>query len=144
MNLRNQAFIEEYLNNGGNATTAYLTVYQDVTYGTAKTEGNKLITRPDVQLEIAAKRAVLAQKNLITRQQMIEDLNSSAEEAKQAGQYAAYAKMREMIIKIYGYYAPDKVQVSNLNLELKFPDMNIDIPEVKSFEDITEEDEEQT
>ena len=42
-------FVQEYLKNGNNATQAYLSMNGTVGNGTARTEGSKLLTEPDIQ-----------------------------------------------------------------------------------------------
>ena len=55
---------------------------------------------------------------------------------KKRRKYPAYAKLREMIIKLVGFYEPDRIEVSgSLNFELKVPGL-----EPKENEDEPEED----
>ena len=48
-----KSFCEEYVTNGGNATRAYLTVY-DCEYTTANGQGYKLLRKPEVKEYITA------------------------------------------------------------------------------------------
>ena len=105
-----EAFCQHYAEHG-NATMAYLFAYPKVTYGTAKTEGCKLLTIPNIEERVTHLKEEFAVSIQQTKERTVEALISSAEEAKIAGQFAAYAKMRDMIIKMCGFYEPEKVQV---------------------------------
>jgi phage terminase small subunit len=51
---REELFCREFIcDYAGNATRSYLRAFPHVTYGTAKTEGNRLLTNPDIQARIA-------------------------------------------------------------------------------------------
>lgn len=94
-----------------NATQSYLKANPNVTYDTAKTLGSRLFTKVYISERIAQiKEADAVQWNQ-TKDGTIKDLINTAEEAKAAGQFSAYAKLREMVIKIVGFYEPEKIDV---------------------------------
>lgn len=103
----------EYYAEHGNATMAYLHANPKVKYNTAKTNGTELLTITDIIDRVDQIKEVTALKYNQTKESTIRDLIASAEEAKEAGQFAAYSKMREMIIKMCGFYTPKKVDVTS-------------------------------
>lgn len=111
-NLKHIKFAQHYAENG-NATRAYLFAYgPNITYGTARELGSRLLTNIDVQLLIEQYKEELAMKFDVTKEKMVKELTETAEQAKRDGQLQAYAKLKEMIIKMFGFYAPDKVEHS--------------------------------
>jgi hypothetical protein len=118
----------------GNATQAYLFAFPNVKYGTAKTEGNELLTKPDIKEKIDQLKEEFAVEYRQTKEGTIRDLIQTAEEAKAQGQFSAYAKLRDMIIKMCGFYEPEKIEHSGAI------DIKLSIPGV---DDATEEEDEQ-
>ena len=49
---KQKIFIENYINNGFNATKAYLDAGYKTTYNGARTEGSKLLAKPNIKKEI--------------------------------------------------------------------------------------------
>lgn len=94
------------------ATQAYLFAFKNVGYNTAKTEGCKLLKIDEIQEEIEKLQEEFRVQYKQTREGTIRDLIVSAEEAKAMGQFAAYAKLREMVIRMTGYFEADKVDVT--------------------------------
>lgn len=95
----------------GNATQSFLFAFPKVTYGTAKAEGSKLLAKVDIKEKIEQLKEEFAVEYNQTKDGTIRDLIQTAEEAKAKGQFSAYAKLREMIIKMCGFYEPEKVEV---------------------------------
>lgn len=98
--------------NTGNATASYLAAFPNVTYGSARELGSNLLTNVDIQDKISILKEEYKVKFDLDRERTERDLITAAEEAKSAGQFSAYAKLRDMVIKIRGFYAPDKVEHS--------------------------------
>ena len=112
-------FCEHYAEYG-NATQAYLYAFPNVAYGTAKTEGNQLLTKPDIKERIDNLVEQFQTQFRQDKDKTIRDLFITAEQAKAAGNFVAYAKLREMIIKMKGFYEPDKIEHSgNVGLDIK-------------------------
>lgn len=118
-----EAFCQHYAQYG-NATQAYLSAYPKVVYTTAKAEGPKKTAIPCIAERIEAIKEEFAVSIQQTKERTVEALILSAEEAKAAGQFNAYAKMRDMIIKMCGFYEPNKIDVTSqgdkitINLDL--------------------------
>lgn len=112
----------------GNATQAYLFAWPNVKYGTAKTEGSEMLTKPDIAERIDQLKEEFAVQYKQTKEGTIRDLIQSAEEAKTAGQFSAYAKLREMIIKMCGLSEPSKIDVTSggekINIILNLNDLD--------------------
>jgi hypothetical protein len=111
INLNQTKFAQHYAENG-NATMAYLFAYPNVTYDSARELGSNLLAREDVKLLIEQYKEELSIKFSVTKEKMMKELIEVAEEARQAGNLNAFSKMKEMIIKMCGFYAPEKIEHS--------------------------------
>ena len=119
-----------------NATMAYRFAFPTTTYGSAKTLGPRLLEKVDISERIEELVLEFKTQYTQTKTQTIRDLIQAAEEAKKAFQYPAYAKLREMIIKLVGFYEPDKIEISgSIDFELKVPGVEPDKDEDESEED---------
>jgi phage terminase small subunit len=116
-----------------NGAMAYLFAFPNVTYGSARTLGSELLTKVDIKARI---EQLIEEFNVQYKQdkrRTIRDLIVAAEEAKAMAQFPAYAKLREMIIKMEGFYEPDKIELSGtINFELKVPGVEPDKDEDES------------
>ncbi len=108
----NEAFCQHYAEYS-NATQAYLQAYPNCKYGSAKTLGPRLLENIDIIERITHIKEEFAVSVQQTKERTVEALIMSAEEAKQAGQFSAYAKMRDMIIKMCGFYEPEKQEIKH-------------------------------
>lgn len=110
-----------------NMTMAYLFAYPGTAYGTAKSEGSKLMTNHNIIERVEQLKEEFATQFNQTKEKTTRDLIMAAEEAKTMGQFASYATLRNMIIKMCGFYAPTEIKHSgDLDLSLKFPNLEID------------------
>ncbi len=116
-------FAEHYAEHG-NATLAYMFAFPNTTYASARVLGSNLLTNLNIQDIIEHKKQEFNSQYMLSKEQTVRDLIDSAEEAKQFGQFAAYAKIREMVIKIQGLYPDPKLDITsggekiNINLNL--------------------------
>lgn len=125
----------------GNATVAYLYAFgskadgdkNGVVYSTAKSEGPKLLQNTAILERIEQLKEEFATQFKQTKENTVRDLMMAAEEAKAQGQFSAYAKLRDMVIRIHGLYEPDKFE-HKVEYELGIPGLD-------STEADTEEDE---
>ncbi len=97
----------------GNATQAFLFAWPKVTYNTAKAHGYELLQNVAIKERIEQLKEEFAVEYKQTKDGTIRDLIQTAEEAKAQGQFSAYAKLREMIIRMCGFYEPDKLEVKS-------------------------------
>lgn len=67
-------FVEAYLTLGENALRAYLEVYPGVTDGTAKVEGHRLLTKPNVQKAIEKRRLEIRAAYSLTTDRVYQEL----------------------------------------------------------------------
>lgn len=114
-----------------NATQAYLFAFPNIKYSTAGTEGPKLLGNPAIKERIEQLQDEFKTQYKQTKEGTIRDLINAAEEAKKAFQFPAYAKLREMVIKMCGFYEPDRIEHSGnvgINIAIVKPD---DEPEDK-------------
>ena len=100
-------FCEHYVEYS-NATQAYLFAFPNVTYGTAKTEGSEMLTKPDIKEKIEQLQEEFITQFRQDKLRMIRDLTVSAEEFKKMGDNANYMKAKAEISKLAGLYEPDK------------------------------------
>ncbi len=110
LNNKHNAFIEEYLVNGFNATEAYQVAYPKVSYDTAKTNGNKLLTKTDIKEIVEAKKKELANTCNITKAEIanvmlsiMNDPSTKATDRISAG---------NTLNKMFGYLAPTEQSIS--------------------------------
>lgn len=135
-----EKFCQHYMEYG-NPTVAFLYAKgsksdgdkNGVTYNTAKTEGPKLLHNPAILERIEQLKEEFAVQFKQTKENTVRDLINAAEEAKAQGQFSAYAKLRDMVIRIHGLYSPDKFE-HKVEYELGIPGLD-------STEADTEEDE---
>lgn len=110
MNNRHQQFCDEYLNNGLNATKAYLSVYKTVTEETAKVNGCKLLTKTNIKEYIDIKREETSKTLNITKESLIQDL-IDIKNANKIDRPVVATKAIEVINKMQGYNAVEKQEI---------------------------------
>lgn len=110
MNNRHQAFADEYLSNGLNATQAYLSTYPSVTENTAKVNGSKLLTNTNIKDYIDTKREQTSKVLNISKESLIQDLidikNGNIKDRPMIA-----VKAIETINKMQGYNAVEKQEI---------------------------------
>ena len=122
--LKYNKFAAHYIENG-NCTRAYMFAFPKATYGTAKTKGCQLLAEDNIKEIIEAAREEFNEKFMHSKQKTVQELIEAAEEAKADGQFNSYAKIRDMVIKLLGFYEPDKLQIDS-NINVKFGDEDDD------------------
>ncbi len=105
-------FIEKYAETG-NGTLSYRYAYPKAAYSTARAESSRLLDKPEIIAELESKREELAIKFAITKQAIVNELIQNAELMLQAGDHQGYLKAKDMIIKMFGFYAPQGVDVTS-------------------------------
>jgi len=81
-------FANEYIKNGGNARQAYQKVYPNVKDTTADVNGSKLLRNAKVQDIITKLQKEIADKELVTKEEVIEALKRIAMTAEAGDQLA--------------------------------------------------------
>ena len=94
-----------------NSTRAYLCANPKASYDTARTEGAKYFAEPCIKKLIQQKQDLFNEKYLHSKEKTISELLITAEEAKANGRYSDYAKLRDMVIKMNGFYEPEKLEI---------------------------------
>lgn len=103
----------------GNATQAFLFAWPKVQYTSAKTEGPKLLANPFIKERIEQLQEEFITQYKQDKQKTVRDLIVAAEEFKRMGDNPSYIKARDMVVKMSGFYAPDKVEHSgNIGLDV--------------------------
>lgn len=115
----------EHYSEYSNATQAYLFAFPGVKYGTAKTEGSKLLTNPDISERIEQLKEEFECQFRQDKNRTIRDLIVASEEAKAIGEWATYAKLRDMVARISKFYET-KVDITSkgekISIELNLGD----------------------
>jgi phage terminase small subunit len=114
-----EKFAQHYAHYGV-ATQAYMFAFPNAKYKTARELGMRLLKRPEVIEKIEQLKEEFATKYNQSKEGTIRDLIDSAEQAKEFGQFAAYAKMRDMIIKMCGFYEPDKQEIVHKGITINY------------------------
>ena len=123
----------EHYSEYSNATQAYLFAFPNVTYGSAKTEGPRLLAKPDISERIQQLNEEFECQFRQDKRRTIRDLMVSAEEAKKIGEWASYVKLRDLIIKVARLTEPE-VDNSNKDTTIK-----LELPGLESEEEETDE-----
>lgn len=132
---KHRLFVDELFLQGFHATKAYLSVYKGVTTESACERGSKLLRRDNVKAEILARQALMLPKQLITRDEILQDLIDIKNAQKTAWAPSAL-KALEIILKMQGFNSPDEIKISgDLNLSLKFPSLNSESDEESEEDD---------
>lgn len=105
-------FIETWLSNGNNATDAYLKAFPTATYTTARTEGSKMLTKPNIKEIIEEKKRELAAKCMITKEELLADLKHIKDLHRDNPKSSNAIKAIEVINKMLGYNMPTEQSIS--------------------------------
>jgi phage terminase small subunit len=125
---KQKAFCDEYMSNGLNACQAYLTIYKNVKYSTAQTEGPALLRKHHVQVYLTQIKSEVARRNVIKREENIDILRKILNDSlKDKDTYHAL-KALDMLNKMAGFYITQPLVSLNSTGEIKidFGGMSID------------------
>lgn len=120
MNERHRAFVEEYLINGYNATTAYQKVYPKATYKTAIANGARLLTNAEIQGFLQSKKEETAKRNNISKDEIIGVIASIMNNGE--AKHNDRLKATEILLKALGYNEPDKI-INNISTSSNLKDL---------------------
>ena len=98
-------FISEYMSNGNNATQAYLVAKPNVTIGSAKVSGHKMLTRPNVQAEIAQRIERRELESTWTHQESTARTRQVMAKADQADKLDTVLKAIDTLNKTHDHYS---------------------------------------
>jgi phage terminase small subunit len=137
LTIKKKRFVDELFSNGFNISLAYSSVYQSVTKGTAYSNGNRLLKRPEVECEVMARQAAIAKSEQINRSDIIKTLKKIVERYNEDGTGAREAiKALDMLNRMSGQY-PKEAAVNNIinnQVEVSFTDSSFD-PDFKDPND---------
>lgn len=94
-----------------NGTQAYLVVYPKAAYHSASANASRLLKVEKIKVRIAEIQEKFAANTKQDKDKTISDLLKVSEEARMEGRFNDYAKLREMVVKMCGFYEPEKVEV---------------------------------
>lgn len=119
-------FIDTYLKKGYNATTAYMKVYPDCTYESARALSSKLLTNVNVKELIDEKKAEMMDElgiDMITQLKQLEYIKSKLIED---GKLKDAVTPLEVQNKMLGLYASEKQEITHNVIPPLFPDIKYD------------------
>jgi phage terminase small subunit len=96
---RHIAFIEEYMQNGRNATAAYASIYTKASRKTAESNGFLLLQKTEIKEELEKRESILREKNKISLEslsQQLMDIALSAAERHPSASVAAIKLLTEL------------------------------------------------
>lgn len=110
LSAKHQAFCDEYLANGMNATKAYMTVYK-VTERVAEASSSRLLSNVKIKEHLQKEGEKTAQKLQITKEELLRDLQDIKDRNKGVRDQTAM-KAIEIINKMSGFDAPVKSEIT--------------------------------
>lgn len=114
--LKHQLFLEEYLINGFNGTRAYMKVYDECTFSTAKSGACRIIKQPYMQAEIEKYKQENKIQNGIDISYIVSNLIELIESSKEDEKIdrISILKALDQLSKISGIYTTNiKTEVIN-------------------------------
>jgi phage terminase small subunit len=118
-------FIDEYMVNGFNARLAYMSVYPVSSESTADANASRLLSNAKVKEEISRRQEENRKKYEVTKEEVVEVVKSiMINNRKDAPPFAL--KAAEILNKMFGFNAADKVELSQNNEQPLFPDVDYD------------------
>ena len=120
LDFHKQAFVNEYIKNGGNGTQAVMKVYPVKSPEYAGTKANRLIKNDDVQQSIEEKAA----NQGVTHEVILQRFNSVSEVEPEKVGIDAKLRATENLAKILNMYPGTKHARLNINMKGKLPDMS--------------------
>lgn len=94
LNKRKLDFIEHYMANGYNATQAYMAVFPNAAYHTARTGGYQMCSNEEVKAEIERRKKLLYESLNISAERIAEELATMAFAEKGDREYNASIKIK--------------------------------------------------
>lgn len=94
-----------------NGTQAYLSVYPNAAYASASANACRLLKVEKIKVRILELQESLAAHSKQDKNRTIVELLKVSEEARAEGKYNEYARLRDMVVKMVGYYEPEKLEV---------------------------------
>lgn len=107
MTAAHEKFCQHY-SEYGNMRQAFLYAWPETKFSAAGQAASMLMKKSEISDRIQQIREEVQVEFNQTKEGTIKDLIRSAEEAKKAFQFAAYAKLREMVINLCGLYPVKK------------------------------------
>lgn len=105
----------------GSAAQSYLYAYPGVTYGTARTNGSKLLTNTDIAEYIEQLQEEFAVQYNITLEKIQRNLTIIEEESRKAFQFAAAVAANKEMARLAGIDPAKKIEVTHKGFDLNIP-----------------------
>ncbi len=109
MTTKQELFIQKYLENGYNATRAYMDIYPGKTEKVATAASSRLLTNVNIKDLIDKYKKELADKSNIKKEDMLNHLMDILDNNKNDNPRAALGAI-ELITRMLGYNAPTKTE----------------------------------
>ena len=126
-NKKYDLFISEYLKNGLNATEAYQKLHPTASRRNSMIYGYKWLKKEYVIKKLEKEQKKLMDKYEISREVLLNDLMVIKDEAFKNKKYNESIKAIELITKMLGLQAPQKMEVESKIIQVVFGGENNDI-----------------
>lgn len=113
-------FVDEYFNNGFNATRAYMSIF-NVEYKTAKARSYKLMCKPLIKLEVEKRWKEIEDAAVIKRQEIMFSLKELLYDSMERKDNTTLLKTIDIINKMSGAYVTQIEANVNHSIKLNIP-----------------------
>ncbi len=108
LSARHQVFCDQYVLSNNGARSAIAAGYSE---RSARITASKLLTNPNIQGALRARKQVLESELQVTRQRVLDGLQEAVDLARVQGNPVALVSAWREIAKICGYYAPERKHI---------------------------------
>jgi phage terminase small subunit len=125
LNKKQEAFLDELFVNGFNQMKAYQSVYKGVSDETAKTNASRLLSNANVKREYERRQEQNRKRYEVTKEEIVEVVKEiMLNNRKDAPPFSL--KAAEILNKMFGFNAADKIELSQNKEQPLFPDVEYD------------------
>lgn len=110
LNDKQEAFCQEYENNGHNITKAYSKAYPDSSPKSCESNGKRLISNDKIKDRIGIIKAERVKKQVNSRELVTKNMFKAAQLCLEKGDRTNYVRIMENLGKNCGWYAEDNAQ----------------------------------
>lgn len=120
LSVKHQAFAKAYVENFGNGTQAYASVYPECSMATAGVEAHRLLQKPAVKALVNLEKKKFMENLKLTKDHVMIKVLRLQKTTEDMGDYTNALKACDMLAKMVGAYQPEtqvNVIVNNAQVE---------------------------